>query len=128
MTVTVKVDGLDTLLADLARAGEQLPPEARKITQKGALNIKTSWARYWSGLKHAPALSRAVTYDTRWVGSGVEAEIGPDKSRRQGALGNLVEYGSINNAPIPGGAPALAEEAPRYERYLTELALGLLAK
>jgi len=103
-------------------------PAVRGVVQKGALNIKTDWRRAWSGHPHAPALPSAVTYDSKATATSASAEIGPDKHKRQGSLGNLFEYGSVHNAPIPGGAPAVAKELPRFERALEDLAakgLGL---
>lgn len=116
------------LAADLGIVAAEAIPASRAVTQKGALNIKQGWQRRWSGLSHAPMLAAAVTYDTKMSGMGAMAEIGPDKGRPQGALGNLLEFGSVNNGPIPGGAPSLDEEAPRFEKALSELAekaLGL---
>lgn len=115
-----------TYAADLDAAAAAAPGEVRKVVQRGALNIKTDWRRRWTGLAHAPRLPYAVTYDTREMPGGASAEIGPDKDKPQGALGNIVEYGTVNNAPIPGGAPALAAEAPRFERALEDLAVRLL--
>lgn len=114
-------DGLQALAADLDQAAAKALPEVRKVVQKGALNVKTAWRRRWSGLAHAPRLPYAVTYDSVITPTSVSAEIGPDKNMRQGALGNLVEYGSVNNAPIPGGAPSLREERPRFEKALGDV-------
>jgi hypothetical protein len=120
------IDGLRRLAADLDAAAHVAPEEARKVVAKGALNIKKDWRRAWTGLRHAPALPYAITYDTKLTGDRASAEIGPDKDRRQGALGNLIEYGSVKNAPIPGGLPALEREAPRFEKALTDLAARTL--
>ncbi len=117
--------GLEILAADLGQAAEDALPEVRRVVQKGALNIKKDWRQAWSGLDHAPRLPYAVTYDTEEKRTSVTAEIGPDKDKRQGALGNLIEYGSVNNAPIPGGAKALRAEEPRYEKALGDVLEGL---
>lgn len=122
----VEVTGLRELVADLTRAESKALDEVDKVVGKGALNIKTGWAQRWSGHPHFPALSRAVSYDqfhTPWTS---QAEIGPDKDKPQGALGNIIEYGTAKNAPIPGGLPSLDEEAPRFERSLADLAERLL--
>jgi hypothetical protein len=116
-------DDLRLLVADLGKAEAAAIAEARKVVEKGAVNIKKDWQRRWSGLAHAPALPAAITYDAGYGFGKIEAEIGPDKGRRQGALGNLIEFGSVNNAPIPGGVPALQAEAPRFEKALID-ALG----
>lgn len=121
-------DGLKALAADLDRAAAVAPAVARQVVQRGALNIKTDWRREWSGLSHAPALHRAVGYDTWVTASGAAAEIGPDTDKRQGYLGNVAEYGTVNNAPHPGGAPALERERPRFAKALEDVAADELER
>lgn len=120
--------GFDELSGALRAAAEQAPEETRKVVEKGAVEIKKEWRRRWTGLAHAPAVGRAVTYDVTASGSTVSAEIGPDKAKRQGALGNLIEFGSINNAPRPGGLPALEAERPRFEDAMGVLAVTLITR
>lgn len=122
----VDASELSRLTADLTRAAVLAPLAVRPMVQKAALNIKNEWRENWSGIAHAPALPYAVGYDTIERPWGAEAEIGPDKDKRQGALGNIIEYGTSKNPPIPGGAPALANEAPRLEIAIAGLVDGLL--
>lgn len=97
-------------------------PAVRAVVQKGALNIKTSARRRISGHPHAPAYPYSITYDTKAGPTSAEAEIGPEKGKRQGALGNILEYGTVKNAPIPHIRPAADEELPRFEKALGDLA------
>lgn len=117
-------DGLQMLVADLEREARTAPAEAKKVVVKGAVNVKGGWRRRWSGFAHAPRLPYAVGYDVKTLGGKIEAEIGPDKDKPQGALGNLFEYGSLKNAPIPGGAPALEAERPKFEKAMENLAFA----
>ncbi len=121
----VEVAGLRELIRDLEKA-EQIDVGVRAVVQRGALNIKRDWQRRWSGIAHAPMLPRAVTYETRENRFQAAAEIGPDKDRTQGALGNIIEFGTTKNGPIPGGLPALATEEPRFEKALADLAERVL--
>jgi hypothetical protein len=112
----------------LAKAPGVAAAEARQVVAKGALNIKTDARRRVTGLKHAPAYPSSITYDSHEVAGSAWAEIGPDKQRRQGALGNLLEYGSVKNAPRPHMRPAAEAERPKFEaamQSLAEKALGL---
>lgn len=106
--------------ADLDRAITDIPKEVEKVGAKGALNVKKDWQQAWSGHSHIPHLPSAISYDMRRHAQDLEWEIGPDKNKRQGPLGNLIEFGSRNNAPIPGGLPALEREAPRFEAALED--------
>lgn len=118
--------GAVELAAAWDEAADRADEELRPVVSKGALNIKRDWAARWSGFRHAPYLGAAVSYDLDESGGVLGAEIGPDKDRRQGALGNLLEFGSVNNAPHPGGRPALDAEAPRFEQAAGDAAEKLV--
>jgi len=110
----------------LAHAADAAPGEVRKVVGKGALNVKNDAKKRVSGLAHAPAYPRAISYDTGSNATSAWAEIGPDKAKRQGALGNLLEYGSVHNAPRPHVGPAGDAELPRFEKALGDLAVKLI--
>jgi hypothetical protein len=128
--VSVQADGFDELARDLLLAADEITEEVRKVASKGAFNIKNDWRRRWTGLPHGTvrALPFAIDYDVVVSGSAVSAEIGPSKEKRQGPLANLLEYGSVNNAPIPGGAPALEKEKPNFEQYVEDVAVKVLER
>lgn len=116
------VSGLNELIADLTAAPLAARIKARAVVQKGALNVKQDAQRFISGLAHAPAYPASITYETREEGVGeVVALIGPDKDRPQGALGNLLEYGSANNPPLAHLGPALDLEGPRFVKAMEDL-------
>ncbi len=124
----LKVDAseVQALAEILVKAAGVAPIEARAVVAKGALQIKNDARRRVSGLAHAPAYPASITYDTNETATGAWAEIGPDKGKRQGALGNLLEYGSVKNAPRPHMAPALEAEQPRFEKAMEDLAVKAL--
>lgn len=126
MSSGVRIEGLDELAGLLQHAQDTVVKETRKVVAKGALNIKKDTADRWRGNRHAPYISGAVSYDTNVSGTEVSAEIGPDKARRQGALGNLLEYGSVHNGPIPALSPALDAEEPRFVQAMEDMAARLL--
>jgi hypothetical protein len=127
----VRVTGFDELLADLESLPARAAPAFRRVVAKGAVNIKMSWRRRWSPIAraphNAPHLARGVGYDTSERG-GVhfEAEIGVHPANPQAPLAHFPEFGSVRNAPTPGGAPALDEEEPRFVRAVAEVAEELL--
>jgi hypothetical protein len=110
----------------LARAAGAAPKEAKQVVSKGLLNIKKGAKRRVEGLAHAPAYPRSITYDTGMSATAAWGEVGPDKDKRQGALGNLLEYGSVNNAPIPHIGPESELEKPRFEKALEDLGANLV--
>lgn len=119
--------GVDDLLA-AARALEQVatqaPRELKRVVSKGALNVKRDWranAAASSG-NHAPYYPASIGYDLDTIPGGAQATVGPDKDRRQGALGNLLEFGSVHNAPHNDGGRALAAEEPRLVAAVEDVA------
>jgi hypothetical protein len=126
VSISIEHGDLDRWALKLGETLSKAPREAAKVVERGALQIKNGARRRAGGLAHAPAYPASISYDS-WMGlSGPAAEIGPDKGRRQGSLGNLIEYGSVNNAPIPHIAPAADEELPRFEKAMEDLAEKLL--
>jgi hypothetical protein len=120
---SVKLDGHEVVVLadDLDQAAGVALADVRAVVAKGALNIKRDAARRSSGLAHAPAYPRSITYDSHETRTGAWAEIGPDKDKRQGALGNILEYGTKKNAPIPHLGPAGEAEEPRFARAMESL-------
>lgn len=114
-------------LFQLATAFERNIPQAETqmaaIVTRGALNVKSGWrdnAIATAG-RHARAYPYSISYDVTPIPGGARAEIGPDKGRKQGALGNLLEYGSSKNPPHNDGGRALLAEAPRFAAQVAAL-------
>ena len=122
------MDDLRRLAHDLSEAPRKAQVEAVAVVEHGAANVKGTWrdnATRTSG-RHAKRYPGSIGYDmslgAALVGR-VEAVIGPDKAKPQGALGNLLEFGSVNNAPTNDGGRALEAEAPKFEAALAKVAL-----
>lgn len=109
----------------LARVVPRARRDARMVVRKGATNIKKDWranARA-TGRKHAKLYPQSISYDVAAYGPDITfATIGPDKGGPQGALGNLLEYGSVKNPPHRDGGRALDVEEPRFEAQLALIA------
>jgi hypothetical protein len=121
--MSVRFDTRDVrrLERHLARAIPRARRDARKVLMRGAMNVKRDWranARASSG-RHAPMYPNSVGFDIANYGPDiVAATIGPDKGAPQGALGNLLEYGSVHNPPHRDGGRALDSEEPRFEAQM----------
>ena len=114
---------VDKLAADLHHRVGGVGADVAAVVRKGALNIKNESRQMISGLAHAPLYPQSITYDVTGDGrfGSVEAEIGPDKDKPQGALGNILEYGTANNAPFAHLGPALDRETPRFVKALEKI-------
>jgi hypothetical protein len=116
------ISGLNELVADLADAPHRVQRWSAEVLRKSAGNVAADARRLISGVRHAPQYPQSITFDAKWKGKGYEAEIGPDKDRPQGALGNILEYGTSKNAPLAHLGPALDREGPRFVKALEDLA------
>lgn len=124
------MDGFETsqlhrLEQDLGKVEADSLPQARKVVSRGSVQIKKDAQRRIRGHPHAPAYPRSIGYDEYSTPSWLRSQIGPDKLKRQGALGNILELGTVNNAPIPHLGPAADEEAPKFERAVADLGVKL---
>ncbi|MEV5138429.1 hypothetical protein AB0K71_05725 [Streptomyces syringium] len=125
--MTADVRELRQLAVALTRNMERAAPEMRGIVARGALNVKNDWranAVATAG-RHARAYPYSVSYDILPIPGGATAEIGPDKGRKQGPLGNLLEYGTVNNPPHNDGGRALLAEEPRFAAQVALLTARL---
>ena len=110
----VDMTQVKALAADLGGVGARLRPAVKGVITKGALNIKNAAKQaILDQTRHiyVKQYPYSITYDVS-VGAGatVTAEIGPDKDKPQGALGNLLEYGTPRDGPLPHLNPALDAE------------------
>lgn len=130
MTARFNMRDVRRLERHLARSIPRVRRDARAVTVRGAVNIKKDWranARQTAG-KHGKLYPRSISYDIAPYGPDLTmATIGPDKGGPQGALGNLLEYGSVKNPPHNDGGRALAAELPRFEAQMALLAARGLA-
>ena len=122
MNLSVDLLGMDALADDFARRGLTVGPKVQAVTAVAARNTRDEARSFISGLKHAPHYPRSITYDVSVEGSQIVGVVGPDKGLTQGALGNLLEYGSANNPPLAHIGPAFDREVPNWLGHLGRLA------
>jgi hypothetical protein len=121
----VSMDGASELLAvaaTLEKTGLAAPAIATGIVTKGAQNIKEAMQADAQGINHAPHFPDSINYDVNQTLGGPEAEIGPDKGRTQGALGNILYFGTSKNGPVRDISVGIDAEAPKFEKALGEAA------
>lgn len=113
---------VNQLAADLGEVAAGAGGLVRKALEVSARHVKDHWRDNLPQSGHAKWLRFAVTYDLSSSfgpgGAVLQAEIGPDKDRKQGALGNLIEFGSVNNPPQGQGQAALEANVDDFEKGL----------
>ena len=124
--VSVGSADLTSLIAALAKAPDEATRAARAVVQKGALNVKDALNQQAYDSRHFKGMGGSVTFDMKVSPRSITAEIGPDKERRGGALGNLFFFGGANGGGGTGDLDApLREEEPKMVKFLDE-AMGKL--
>ena len=119
--ISVSSLGLTQLIAALTAAESRAGIAARAAVVDNARDIQRAWRQRWAGIRPA-SLAASVTFDVTSGLGTIRAEIGPDKTLAAGPLGNIIEFGTSKNAPIPGGLPALEAQGPKLERSLGVMA------
>lgn len=120
---SVDTHELDQLADDLADVPAETRPKFRAVVEKGALNVKNGLRADAAGHPTYRLFPLSITYDL--VGE-FAAEIGPDKGRVQGALGNILYFGTSKNAPQLNLEGPLAREIPRFEDAIADVAEDIL--
>lgn len=117
---------LRQLAADLGEVPKRVGPFLNSAIQKSAGDVKKDWREQASGIRYAkgfpPSIDYTVTASPGLGVSTIQAEIGPDKGKAQGALGNLIEYGGAVHGGLSSardaGASALRRVEADFERGL----------
>lgn len=122
MDVSITMQGVDKLVADLGHAGRKATLASRAVIEKAAVEIKKGMVADFTGHRHAPSIPRAINYDIR----GLSLEVGVDKGGPQGGLGNILAYGTSKNAAVLDHTAALRRELPAIERFLQDVAIESL--
>lgn len=112
----VDVGELNNLSADLVRGGILTALKGHAVVERGAFNVMTTARDLAPHGPHTPSYADSITYDVTVELTGIEAEIGPDKDKPQGALGNLFEFGTSDpeRAPQSHIGPAVDIESPNF--------------
>lgn len=109
--VTGFVDSVGRITASATR-------EVDAVVKKGAQNVKTEMVADASASPHFKGMAGSISYDQLGPGS---YEVGPDKGRRGGALGNIYYFGTSRGGGSGDIDKPVQSETPRFERALTDL-------
>ena len=116
---------VEALAASLGTADSRLPRAVRAVVSKGALNVKKDAQANVSGHPSWRHLSSTINYETSGNAYFSEAKVGYDDVG-QGELAGIYEFGSSRHAPHPTLLPALASEAPAFEKALGDVAAKII--
>lgn len=114
---------LTKLAADLGTVPAKSGPNIRKAFEVTSVNVKKAWQEPLKGSASLAGLPSALGYDIETDGTSIKSEIGFDKNRSQGPLGNISEFGSPTIAPRGFGLTALEANQADFQKGL-EIAIS----
>lgn len=110
------VDDARKLAADLTKKALTDYALVAATVKKGATNLANQYREDAESSGTTRHFAGAIGYDTSL--SGLEAEVGPDKDKPQGALGVLLYFGTSDTPPVLDfdGPPQVEE--PKFHAAL----------
>ncbi|GAA3699126.1 hypothetical protein GCM10022377_10180 [Zhihengliuella alba] len=121
MGIEVDLSELHRFEASLGRIASKALPEVDAVLEKGALNIKNDMVAAVKESAHFKGMTGAISYDSAAAVGHLRYEIGPDKGRRGGALGNIYYFGTSRGGGTGDIDGPLATEEPRTYSELGKL-------
>lgn len=131
MAFEIDVSEVNTLAADLLRAGSGIADTVRPIVHRGAGNIKRQLRAEMAASEHFKGAASSIDYDMAGGGRAmfgvgvIEARIGPRSDPGSpGNIANVAYFGTPRGGgTVPDPMRALEAEAPRFQAAI-EKALG----
>lgn len=112
----------------LASAGQRMHPQASRVLNKGAMNIRDDWKKRAARKNpvHAKKYASSIAITGAKVIGGdlvatVEPRLGPAAK-----FGVILEYGGPHSAPQRSNAEAMAAEAPNLAHWVAKVAAECL--
>lgn len=91
------------------------------VLKKGVDNMKREMQADASSSKHFKGMTGAITYESHYLPGRARWVVGPDKSRRGGALGNIYYFGTSRGGGTGDIDKPLRTEEPKTLRALADL-------
>lgn len=116
------VSEIRKLEQDLGRIpGRMVPPMIAAVT-KSAKSVQDAMRAEAGGHAHFPHFPSSITSEVKVKAGLIQGEVGPDKALTQGALGNILYFGTSKNAPVLNINAGIDREAPAFEKAVTDAA------
>lgn len=117
------VEEVRRLAVNLGRIAGDAVKDVDEVLKRGAQNIKTEMQADVSGSEHFKGMAGSISYDSHYLPGRARYVIGPDKSRRGGALGNIYYFGTSRGGGSGDIDKPLRSEEPRTMSSLAALAV-----
>jgi hypothetical protein len=118
------VDAKEALVvaSNLGKIAGSALQEVDAIIKRGAQNVKNEMATDARGSQHFRGMAGSISYDSDYRIGEAAYEVGPDKSRPGGSLGNIYYFGTSRGGGTGDLEKPLRSEEPRLVNALNDLA------
>jgi hypothetical protein len=129
---TVDDSEVRALAVDIGDVPQIAGPFMRSAVEVTSRHIKDDWRSGTGGIKGASAFPYSISYDIYTAAAGasviagksvIVSEIGPDKGKPQGPLGNLIEFEGDKSGGLSSregfGEASLERNADDFEKGLS---------
>lgn len=122
MSFSMDASEVKRLAANLGKIASASLKDVDAVLKKGAQNVKDEMVADAKGSTHFKGMAGAISYDSAYSVGTPRYEVGPDKSRSGGALGNIYYFGTSRGGGSGDIEKPLRSESPRLEKALGDLA------
>lgn len=112
---------LRQLATNIGKIAGSAVKDVDAVLKKGVDNMKREMQADVSGSKHFHGMAGSITYESHYLPGRARWVVGPDKSRRGGALGNIYYFGTSRGGGSGDIEKPLRTEEPKTLRALAEL-------
>ena len=116
------IQELRQLSTNLGKIAGSAVKDVDEVLKKGVHNIKSEMVADVSASEHFKGMAGSITYESHYLPGRARWVVGPDKSRRGGALGNIYYFGTSRGGGSGDIEKPLRSEEPRTMSALADLA------
>lgn len=108
------------LASDLTDVGRKSVPAVRQGMEQAGRDLAFAWASDAARThdSHAKYYSGSIDHELAFSVSSVAVDVGPNRARKQGFLGRILEFGGENSPAYMTGAHALERQEGPAERSI----------
>lgn len=121
MTFEMDISEVTAVASGLGKIAARALPDVDAVLKKGAQKIKDGMVADVKESPHFKQMASSISYDSHYLRGRAQYEIGPDKDRKGGALGNIYYFGTSKGGGSGDIDKQLNLEAPRTLEFLALL-------
>lgn len=122
MSFFIDTSEVRALSENLGRIAGSAIKDVDAVVKRGAQNVKEEMAADAASSRHFRGMAGSISYDSDYRVGEAAYEVGPDKSRSGGSLGNIYYFGTSRGGGSGDIEKPLRSEGPRLEKALGDLA------